>query len=218
MPANDAPDMESLTSVQAAGLLYAFFWLMTIASAAWMTLVMVGMGIHIEAISLGSVASFKLRRTGPKVVMGLFPSASVGTNDDPGQLEKFTSTSCKLLHGGGQILLWTAATCLLVGPMAAFTQIQSVVFGFFPATFSPWTLGPEVLQSFWAQLQATPREGLAAFAAANTWISLLLAVFTVLQRYEENPTGLWARLRVNAPFVPIFFFFPWVVAFVKALF
>jgi hypothetical protein len=101
--------------------------------------------------------------------------------------------------------------------MAALTQIQSIVFGFFPATFSPWTLGPEVLQSFWAQLQATPRAGLAAFAAANGWISLLIAVFNVLHRYEENPTGLWARLRVYALFVAVLFFFPWVVAFVKAL-
>lgn len=209
--------MENLTASQAAGLLYAFFWLMTIASAAWMTLVMVGMGIHIEVISLGSVASFKLRRTGPKVVMGLFPSASVGTNDDPAELKKFTTSSCKLLHGGGQISLWAAAACLLVSPTAAFTQIQSVVFGFFPATFSPWSLGPEVLQSFWAQLQATPRQGLAAFAAANAWLSLFLTLFNLLHRYEENPTGLWARLRINAPFVPIIFFFPWVVAFVKAL-
>lgn len=209
--------MENLTASQAAGLLYAFFWLMTIATAAWMTLVMVGMGIHIEVISLGSGASFKLRRTGPKVVMGLFPSASVGTNDDACQLAKFTSTTCKLLQGGGQTLLWTAAACLLVGPMAALSQFQSVVSGFFPATFSPWTLGPEVLQSFWAQLQTTPRAGLAAFAAANTWISLLLAVFNVLHRYEENPTGLWARLRGYALFIAVLFFFPWFVALVKAL-
>jgi hypothetical protein len=209
--------MESLTSAQAAGLLYAFFWLMTIASAAWMTMVMVGMGIHIEIISLGSVASFKLRRTGPKVVMGLFPSASVGTNEDSGQRERLHSTACKLLHGGGQMLLWTAAACLLVGPTAAFTQIQSVVSGFFPATFSPWTLGPEVLQSFWAQFQATPRSGLAAFAAVHAWLNLLFVCFSMIHRYQENPVGAWSHFRIYAAVIPFFFCFPWVVALVKAL-
>jgi hypothetical protein len=210
--------MESLTSAQAAGLLYAFFWLMMITSTAWMTLVMVGMGIHIELISLGSVASFQLRRSGPKVVIGLFPGASVGTSEDPGQRERLNSTACKILHGGGQVLLWLVAAVLLAGPTAALDHFLAAAAGFIPATFSPWHLGPEVLRTFWAHLQVSPRDGLAVFAAACAWMHLFFNLFTVLHRYEENPEGLWARLRVKAPFVPIFFFFPWVVAFVRAIY
>ena len=219
MPSNDAPDMESLTSAQAAGLLYAFFWLMTIASAAWMTLVMVGMGIHIEAISLGSVASFKLRRTGPKVVMGLFPSASVGTSEDDAQRARLHSLGCKLLHGGGQIILWLAAAVLLAGPGATFEHLKAVVVGFFPSTISPWTLGPEVLRSFWAHLQASPRDGLAMFAATALWLNLLLTLSSLVNRYREGADQGSDTLRAYlSVFIPGTLAIIWLIAFLRAMY
>ena len=88
---------------------------------------------------------------------------------------------------------------------------------FFPATFSPWTLGPEVLQSFWAQFQATPRSGLAAFAAVHAWLNLLFLCFSMIHRYQENPVGAWSHFRIYAAVIPFFFCFPWVVALVKVL-
>jgi len=211
--------METLTASQAGGLLYAFFWLMTIATAAWMTLVMVGMGIHIEVISLGSVASFKFRRSGPKVVMGLLPSASVGTSADDAQRARLQSFSCKLLHGGGLIILWLAAAVLLAGPGAAFEHLKAVVVGFFPSTISPWDLGPEVLRTFWAHLQASPRDGLAMFAAAAVWLNLLLTVSSLINCHRGGADKDSGTLRAYlSVFIPGILSIIWLIALARTMY
>lgn len=210
--------MESLTSAQAAGLLYAYFWLMMITSAAWMTLVMVGMGIYIERITLGFVSSFLLRRESPRVIIGLIPSVSAGTNEDPGHIQRIQSPTCKLLHGGGQCLLWLAAAVLLVGPSEVLEHTKATASGFIPATLSPWNLGPEVLLAFWAHLKASPRDGLAAFSSAYACLNLCFTLFSLLHRHQESPQSLWARFRAQAVFVPVLFFFPWSIAFVRAIY
>jgi hypothetical protein len=211
--------METLTSAQAAGLLYAYFWLMTITSAAWMTMVMVGMGIQIELIILGTISSFKLRRSGPKVVMGLFPSASVGTSDDPEQRARLHSFGCKLLHGAGQVGLWFAAAVLLTGPTAAFDHFKAVVVGFVPSTISPWNAGPEVLRSFWTHLQSSPRDGLAMFSAASAWLNLLLSLASLANRYRgEDENGSDTVRAYVSVFIPGILSIIWLIAFVRAIY
>lgn len=158
----------------------------------------------------------KIRPALPEVKIGLLPTGgSVGTNEDPIQIEKMCDWSNRLLHMAGLVGFPLCIALLLsggddVGHALAFTSknIWTGVTG-------PLSEAPALLRSYWSDYCQTPRLGLSHAAVTLAFINGLFQLILLLQPRGNEAAG-WAKVPFFTGLVIVCsLFFCWLTALVK---